>query len=73
MPDRKGDWLAGDTACPTVGPAEAVESQASYAAASQAELEVVAKGSTNAKPFLEGKPVKKVIVLPKTLVNLVVG
>ncbi len=43
------------------------------AAASQAELEAVAKGSTKVKPFLEGKTVKKVIVLPKKLVNIVVG
>ena len=43
------------------------------AAASQAELEAVAKGSTKAKPFLDGKAAKKVIVLPKKLVNLVVG
>ena len=43
------------------------------AAASQAELEAVARGSEKVKPFLEGKTLKKVIVLPKKLVNLVVG
>ena len=42
-------------------------------AASQPELEPVAKGSQKVKPFLEGKTVKQVIVLPKKLVNLVVG
>ena len=43
------------------------------AAAAQAELEAVAKGSQKAKPFLEGKTVKQVIVLPKKLVHRVVG
>ena len=43
------------------------------AAAAQAELEAVAKGSTKVKPFLEGKAVKQVIVRPRKLVHLVVG
>ena len=38
--------------------------------ASQTELEVVAKGSAKTKPFLEGKTVKQVIVLPRRLVIL---
>ena len=42
-------------------------------AASQPELEPVAHASQKVKPFLEGKTVKQVIVLPKELVNLVVG
>ena len=33
--------------------------------ASQTELEAVAKGWEKMKPFLEGKTVKQVIVLPK--------
>ena len=43
------------------------------AAASQAELEAVAKGSEKVKPFLEGKTVKQVIVPPRKLVHLLVG
>ena len=41
--------------------------------ASQTELEAVAKGSAKMKPFLEGKTVKLVIVLPKKLVNIVLA
>jgi len=41
------------------------------AAASQADLEAAAKASEKVKPFLEGKTIKKVIVLPKKLVNIV--
>jgi leucyl-tRNA synthetase len=41
--------------------------------ASQADLESAAKASEKAKPFLEGKTIRKVIVLPKRLVNIVVG
>ena len=40
---------------------------------SQANLEAAAKASEKAKPFLEGKTIRKVIVLPKRLVNIVVG
>jgi leucyl-tRNA synthetase len=43
------------------------------AAASQADLEAVAKASDKVKPFLEGKTIRKVIVLPKKLVNIVAG
>jgi hypothetical protein len=43
------------------------------AATAQAELEAVAKRSQKVKPFLEGKTVKQVLVLPKKLVNFVVG
>ena len=55
--------LAGTLALPT----------AIIQTASQTELEAVAKGSAKVKPFLEGKTVKQVIVLPKKLVNIVVG
>ena len=41
--------------------------------ASQAELEAAAKASEKVKLFIEGKTIKKVIVLPKKLVNIVVG
>jgi leucyl-tRNA synthetase len=40
---------------------------------SQADLEAAAKSAEKVKPFLNGKPVKKVIVVPKKLVNIVVG
>jgi leucyl-tRNA synthetase len=38
-----------------------------------AEIEAAARASEKVKPFLDGKTVKKVIVVPKKLVNLVVG
>jgi leucyl-tRNA synthetase len=41
------------------------------ASASQADLEAAAKRSEKVKPFLEGKTIRKVIVLPKKLVNIV--
>ncbi len=41
------------------------------ATASQADLEAAAKASEKAKPFLEGKTIRKVIVLPRKLVNIV--
>ena len=41
--------------------------------ASQAELEAAARASEKVKPFLRGKTIRKVIVLPKKLVNIVVG
>jgi len=42
------------------------------ATASQTELEAVAKGSNKVRPFLEGKTVRQVTILPKRLVNIVV-
>ena len=39
------------------------------ASASQADLEAAAKASEKVKPFLEGKTIRKVIVLPKKLVK----
>ncbi len=41
--------------------------------ATQAEIEAVARASEKVKPFLDGKTIRKVIVVPKKLVNLVVG
>ena len=41
------------------------------AAASQAEIEAAARGAEKAQPFLQGKTIRKVIVVPKKLVNLV--
>jgi len=41
--------------------------------ASEADLEAAAKASEKVKPFLDGKTIRKVIVLPKKLVNIVVG
>jgi leucyl-tRNA synthetase len=43
------------------------------AIAPAAELEAAAKASEKVKPFLEGKTIRKVIVLPKRLVNIVVS
>jgi leucyl-tRNA synthetase len=40
---------------------------------SQADLEAAAKSAEKVKPFLDGKQIKKVIVVPKKLVNIVVG
>jgi len=37
----------------------------------QADLETAAKSAEKAKPFIEGKTIKKVIVVPKKLVNLI--
>ena len=39
--------------------------------AAQAELEAAAKASEKVKPFIAGKTIKKVIVVPKKLVNIV--
>ena len=39
--------------------------------ASQADLEAAALASEKVKPFLGGKTIRKVIVLPKRLVNIV--
>jgi leucyl-tRNA synthetase len=43
------------------------------AGASQAELEAAALKAEKAQPFLTGKTVRKIIVVPKKLVNIVVG
>lgn len=40
--------------------------------ADNATLEAIAKEAEKAKPFIEGKTIKKVIVVPKKLVNIVV-
>jgi leucyl-tRNA synthetase len=37
----------------------------------QADLEAAAKNSAEVKPFLDGKTIKKIIVVPKKLVNIV--
>ena len=39
----------------------------------QADLETAAKNSAEVKPFTDGKTIKKIIVVPKKLVNIVVG
>ena len=41
--------------------------------ADNAALETAAKASEKIKPFIEGKTIKKIIVVPKKLVNLIVG
>jgi leucyl-tRNA synthetase len=43
------------------------------AGASQADLEAAAKNSEKVKPFITGKTIRKVIVVPKKLVNIAVG
>jgi leucyl-tRNA synthetase len=43
------------------------------AEASQQDIEKAALASEKIKPFIEGKAVKKVIIVPKKLVNIVVG
>jgi leucyl-tRNA synthetase len=43
------------------------------AGASQADLEVAAKNSEKVKSFIAGKTIKKVIVVPKKLVNIAVA
>ena len=40
---------------------------------SQADLETTAKNAEKVKPFIDGKTIKKVIVVPKKLVNLIVA
>jgi len=40
---------------------------------SQADLEAAAKSAEKVKPFIDGKTIKKVIVVPKKLVNVVVS
>jgi leucyl-tRNA synthetase len=39
----------------------------------QSELEAMAKASEKIRPFIDGKTIRKVIVIPKRLVNIVVG
>ncbi len=41
--------------------------------ATQADLETAAKNSEKVKPFIDGKTIKKIIVVPKKLVNIAVG
>jgi len=41
--------------------------------ASQADIEKAALAAEKIKPFVEGKSIKKVIVVPKKLINIVVG
>ena len=41
--------------------------------ATQADLEAAAKNSAEVKPFTDGKTIKKIIVVPKKLVNIVAG
>jgi leucyl-tRNA synthetase len=41
--------------------------------ASPEEIEAAAKASAKVLPFLEGKTIRKAIVVPRKLVNLVVG
>jgi len=43
------------------------------ATATAAELEAAALANDKVKPFLEGKTIKKIIVVPKKLVNIVAG
>jgi leucyl-tRNA synthetase len=40
--------------------------------ATQEELETAAKNSEKVKPFIDGKTIKKIIVVPKKLINIVV-
>jgi leucyl-tRNA synthetase len=42
------------------------------ATATQAELESAAQGAEKVKPFIAGKTIKKIIVVPKKLVNILV-
>ncbi len=41
--------------------------------ATQAQIETAALASEKVKPFIEGKTIKKIIVVPKRLVNIAVG
>jgi leucyl-tRNA synthetase len=41
--------------------------------ADNATLEAAAKSSEKVKPFIDGKTIKKVIIVPKKLINIVVG
>ena len=41
--------------------------------ADNATIEAAAKAAEKAQPFLAGKTIKKVIIVPKRMVNLIVG
>jgi leucyl-tRNA synthetase len=41
--------------------------------ADNATIEAIAKASDKVKPFIEGKTIRKVIIVPRKLVNIVVG
>ena len=41
--------------------------------AAAAEIEKLALNSEKVKSFIDGKPIKKVIVVPKKIVNIAVG
>ena len=41
--------------------------------ADNAAIEAAAKASEKVKPFLDGKTIKKVIIVPRKLVNIAVG
>jgi leucyl-tRNA synthetase len=41
--------------------------------ADNATIEAAAKSAEKAQPFLAGKTIKKVIIVPKRMVNLIVG
>ena len=41
--------------------------------ADNATLEALAKSAEKVQPFLEGKTIKKVIIVPKKMVNIVVA
>ena len=43
------------------------------AAADNATIEALAKASEKTRPFLAGKTIKKIIIVPKKMVNLIVG
>jgi len=43
------------------------------ASATPADLETAAKNSEKVKPFIEGKTIRKTIVVPKKMVNLIVA
>ena len=43
------------------------------ATATQAEIETAAKAAEKAQQFLEGKTIKKIIVVQKKLVNIIVA
>jgi len=43
------------------------------AEAEAATIEAAAKASEKVQQFIGGKPIKKVIIVPKRMVNLIVG
>ncbi len=44
-----------------------------HSTANEQQIEAAALACEKAKPFIEGKTIKKVIVVPKKLVNIVVA